>query len=88
MLENLCLTVNVGKTVCMLFTQEKKVKLPTILLNNQVLKFVPTFKYLDVILSNDLNSACNGPDINYNNTVFWENFGAYTGAFILPTALH
>ena len=67
MLENLCLNVKSNKTVCMLFTQEKKVKFPTILLNNQVLKFVLTFKYLGVIMSNDLNS---GPDMDHNNEVF------------------
>ena len=71
LLENLSLTINIDKTVCMLFTHEKKVRFSSIYLKNQELQFVEKFKYLGVIISSNLN---NGQDMEHNNTVFLRQF--------------
>ena len=71
-LENIRLDVNVSKCACMVFSKRNSYKAtPRIMLNNQIIDRVSEFKYLGVIISEDLNI---NSDINRVSTAFLKQF--------------
>ena len=62
------LSVNVSKCKCMVFSKRNTHKVaPNLMLNNQLIERVSEFKYLGVILSEDLNISS---DIDRVSTAF------------------
>ena len=74
MLKNLNLSLNIDKTVCVVFRKDNKHYLdPVITLGNNVIRVKKSYKYLGIILSNRLS---NKEDILRSEASFLKQFFA------------